>query len=114
VAKVSASRLWQVLTRLRRRRSLEWVDFWDPSRVYIGPGERDVPVGAVPPAPDAKMVTGREPIFIRRGALIPTDVRLDYTGLVLYTTACVHDSAIRRQRPGAHSRFVDSPWLPRG
>jgi hypothetical protein len=58
----------------------EWLDYWDPSQVYAGPAEYQVPVGTVPPSPDSKLVTGREPIFIRRGAIIPMDVRRDYTG----------------------------------
>jgi hypothetical protein len=58
----------------------EWLDYWDPTQRYSGPGEYEVPVGVVPPQPDSGQVTGREPIFIRSGALIPMDVRRDVTG----------------------------------
>jgi hypothetical protein len=46
----------------------EWVDYWDPARVLSG----TVPGHPVP--------LGREPIFIRHGAVIPMRVERDYTG----------------------------------
>ena len=58
----------------------DWIDYWDPKQVYAGPAEYQVPVSVVPPEPGSPLVTGREPIFIRRGAIIPMDVRRDYTG----------------------------------
>ena len=58
----------------------EWIDYWDTARTYLGPGAHVVPVGDAPPAPGSSIVTGREPIFIRRGAIIPMDVRRDVTG----------------------------------
>jgi hypothetical protein len=45
----------------------EWIDFWDETRVLSG--------SVVQPAP-----LGREPLFIRGGAIIPMQVRRDYTG----------------------------------
>lgn len=46
----------------------EWVDYWDEGRVYSG-------TIAGHPVP-----LGREPIFIRQGAILPLDVENDYTG----------------------------------
>jgi len=45
----------------------EWVDFWDESRVVSGRIDQPVPLG-------------REPIFIKNGALIPMQVERGYTG----------------------------------
>jgi hypothetical protein len=58
----------------------EWIDYWDGARTYVGPGAHVLPVGEAPPALASGAVTGREPILIRRGAIIPMDVRRDYTG----------------------------------
>jgi len=46
----------------------EWVDYWDETRVLTGRiAGHSVPLG-------------REPIFIRQGAIIPMQVERDYTG----------------------------------
>jgi hypothetical protein len=46
----------------------EWVDYWDESRVLSGRvAGHPVPLG-------------REPIFVRQGAVIPLNVERDYTG----------------------------------
>lgn len=46
----------------------EWVDYWDESRVYSGRvASHPVPLG-------------REPIFVRLGAVIPLHVEREYTG----------------------------------
>src|SRR4029079_9808720 len=45
-----------------------WIDYWDESQAYSGA------VGGFP-AP-----LGREPVFIRDGAIIPMDVERPYTG----------------------------------
>ena len=46
----------------------QWIDYWDETQVYSGTAERlPVPLG-------------REPIFVRQGALIPMEVQRPYTG----------------------------------
>jgi hypothetical protein len=47
----------------------EWVDYWNPARVFTGPTRITQPVPL-----------GREPIFIRNGSIIPLDVSRDVTG----------------------------------
>lgn len=47
----------------------EWIDYWDESRLFRGP----VSISLYAPP-------GREPIFIRNGALIPLRVSRAYTG----------------------------------
>ena len=81
----------------------EWVDYWDETRVVSGRLEgHPVPLG-------------REPIFIRRGAIIPMRVERDYTGhgtaesgdsltLLVYPDEAASSSF--RYRPDA-----GSPWI---
>jgi hypothetical protein len=45
----------------------EWIDYWEPSRSYSGTMTKEVPLG-------------REPIFIKNGAIIPLQVSRAYTG----------------------------------
>lgn len=47
----------------------EWIDYWNEAEVYDGLSTISYPVPL-----------GREPIFIRSGALIPMQVSRDYTG----------------------------------
>ena len=47
----------------------EWINYWNDAEVYDGPSTIDYPVPL-----------GKEPIFIRSGALIPMHVSRDYTG----------------------------------
>ena len=79
----------------------EWIDYWHESRVVSG----SLPGFPVP--------LGQEPIFIRRGAIIPLKVERDYTGLgsvksadaltlLVYPT----DNSSFRYRPDAQS-----PWV---
>jgi Glycosyl hydrolases family 31 len=86
----------------------EWIDHWDPARSYLGPGAYDVPVGPVPPPPGSPLVTGREPIFFRRGAIVPLDVRRDYTG---HGTRESEGSLTLLVYPGGKSsfRYFDAP-----
>ena len=81
----------------------EWVDYWDPTRVLSGRlSGHPVPLG-------------REPVFIRPGALIPMRVERDYTGhgtsesggsltVVVYPDEAAPSSF--RYRPDA-----GSPWI---
>jgi hypothetical protein len=46
-----------------------WINYWDDAEVYEGPSTISYPVPL-----------GREPIFIREGALIPMEVSREYTG----------------------------------
>lgn len=47
----------------------EWINYWNEAEAYEGPSTISYPVPL-----------GREPIFIRGGALIPMQVSRDYTG----------------------------------
>lgn len=47
----------------------QWINYWDDTQIHEGRSTISYPVPL-----------GREPIFIRNGALIPMDVSRDYTG----------------------------------
>lgn len=79
----------------------EWIDYWDESRVLTG----RVPRHPVPP--------GREPIFVRRGALIPLSVERDYAG---HGTAASAGALTLLVYPDATSSFryrsgPRGPWI---
>ena len=79
----------------------EWVDYWDDTRVVSG-GLASYPVPL-----------GREPIFIRRGAIIPMHVERDYTN---HGSAASGDALTVLVFPTASSSFryrPDSrtPWI---
>jgi alpha-D-xyloside xylohydrolase len=79
----------------------EWIDYWDESRVLSGSlASYPVPLG-------------REPIFIRRGAIIPLHVERDYTG---HGSAASGDALTVLVYPDERSTFryrPDSrtPWI---
>ncbi|MCC7165184.1 MAG: hypothetical protein IT331_21980 [Anaerolineae bacterium] len=69
----------------------EWINYWNESEVYPGGSVIYYPT---PP--------GQEPIFIRRGAIIPMEVRNDYTG---HGTVASLDALTVNVYPDAHSTF---------
>ena len=79
----------------------EWIDYWDESRVLSGSlANHPVPLG-------------REPIFIRKGAIIPMHVERDYTG---HGSAKSGDALTVLVYPDEKSTFryrpdSSSPWV---
>ena len=69
----------------------EWIDYWNDAEVYDGASTIDYPVPL-----------GREPIFIRSGALIPMQVSRGYTG---HGTSASEGSLTVLVYPGGTSSF---------
>ncbi len=72
----------------------QWINYWNEQQVYTGPTTISYPVPL-----------GREPIFVRNGAIIPMQVRDDVTGHG--TTASVGALTVN-VFPNGHSTFVHS------
>jgi hypothetical protein len=80
----------------------EWIDYWDESRVLSGS------LSAYP------VPLGREPVFVRRGAIIPIRVERDYTGQgsaksgdALTVLVYPSDNSSFRYRPDAVSGWIN-------
>lgn len=69
----------------------EWLNYWDESQVFQG---STTVYYNTPP--------GKEPIFIARGAIIPMQVRNDYTG---HGTTASADALTVNVYPNGHSTF---------
>ncbi len=79
----------------------EWIDYWDESRLLSGSlAGYPVPLG-------------REPVFVRRGAIIPLRVERDYTGQgsaksaeALTVLVYPSDNSTFRYRPDALAGWI--------
>jgi alpha-glucosidase (family GH31 glycosyl hydrolase) len=69
----------------------EWINYWDESQVFPGSSTAYVSVPL-----------GREPIFIKRGAIIPMEVRNNYTG---HGTTASQNALTVNVFPTNHSTF---------
>lgn len=69
----------------------EWINYWNESQVFQG---GSMAFYTTPP--------GKEPIFIARGAIIPMEVRNDYTG---HGTAASINALTVNVYPNGHSTF---------
>ncbi len=81
----------------------EWIDYWDTSQTYTGSILRPVPLG-------------REPVFIRNGAIVPMQVSRSYTG---HGTTSSEGSLTVLVYPNGKSRFryrddVQQRWIAIG
>ena len=79
----------------------QWIDYWDESRILSGT------------LADYPVPLGREPIFIRAGALVPMDVQRPYTG---HGTRESAGSLTVLAYPSGSSRFryrsdAREPWI---
>jgi hypothetical protein len=79
----------------------EWIDYWDESRVLSGS------LSAYP------VPLGREPVFVRRGAIIPLRVERDYTGQgssksgdALTVLVYPSDNSTFRYRPDSRTGWI--------
>lgn len=68
-----------------------WINYWNEAKVFVGGKTIKYPVPL-----------GREPIFIRNGAIVPMDVRTDITG---HGTTASRGSLTVNVYPNGHSTF---------